>query len=155
MAGVEERVFTTRSGETLTVDPETGTYYTMREISKDKKSLHDGLVYTKLFTSSVAGLMDLPYPAFKILMYAMANVRPLSQTVMLNPSDVIEFCKIANGTYYNNLYVLLDRKLISRKLGSTIEYWFDPNVFFNGNRLRVKKNEYNSIDNFTGESEYE
>lgn len=155
MAGIEERVYTTKSDETLTVDPDTGKYYTIREVSKDKRNLHDELVYTKLFTSSVSSLMDLPHPAFKIMMYAMAHVRPLSQTVILNPSDVIDFCKIANGTYYNNLYVLLDKKLISRKLGSNIEYWFDPNVFFNGNRLRVRKKEYNSANSLIGESEYE
>ena len=153
MAGIAERVFTTKSDETLTVDPDTGKYYTIREVSKDKRNLHDELVYTKLFTSSVSNLMDLPHPSLKILMYAMTHVRPLSQTVILNPSDVIDFCKIANGTYYNNLYVLLDRKIISRKLGSNIEYWFDPNIFFNGNRLRVRKKEYDSSDNFVNDDE--
>ena len=151
MHGLSERIFTTRSDETLTVDPETGRYYTVREVSKDKRMLHDELVYTKLFGSSVQQLMSLPHPALKILLYAISSVKPLSQTVVLNADDVSQYCEIANGTYYNNLYVLLERKILARKLGSNIEYWFDPNIFFNGNRLRVSKHNNKSELNLEDE----
>jgi hypothetical protein len=32
---------------------------------------------------------------------------------------------------------LVDEKILARKLGSTIEFWVNPNVYFNGNRLRI------------------
>lgn len=151
MLGITERMYTTKTGETLTVDPETGQYYTIRKVSKNTSSPHDDLVYTKMFQSGISQLMDMPHQALKILMYAMSTVKPLSQTVILNPPDVIEFCKMANGTYYNNLYVLLERKTLSRKLGSSIEYWFDPNMFFNGNRIRVSGKYNNSSLNLADE----
>lgn len=145
--GIVERAFTTKDGETLTVDPNTGEMYTMKRVVKNSTIKHDELVYTKLFQSAIPQLMDLPHPALKIILYAMATARPLSQIVILNPPDVAEFCKIAIGTYYNNIYVLLERKIISKKLGSSIEFWYDPNLFFNGNRIRtVSRNNNSSIN---------
>lgn len=139
MEGITERAFITKTDETLTVDTKNDKYYTIKEVPKNKRVMHDELVYTKLFVSSVKPLMSLPHPALKILLYGMANVKPLSQTIILNAPDVVEYCEIANGTFYNNLYVLLERKIIARKLGSYIEFWYDPNIFFNGNRLRLYK----------------
>lgn len=139
MNGLVEKFYIPKRGEKITVDPETGQFYAIKEIDKDKKTLHDELVYTKLFQSNIDLLLDLPSPALKILLYGMKTVRPLSSIIILHAPDVCESCKIANGTFYNNLYELLDRKIISRKLGSSIEFWFDPNIFFNGNRVRVTK----------------
>jgi len=137
--GVEERSFMTKSDETLILDPETGEYYTMRKVAKDKKIMHDELVYTKLFHDSFHQLMQISNPALRIMMYAMVNVRPIQLTVILNIPDIALACNLANSTVYNALYELLDKKMISKKLGSSIEYWFDPNIFFNGNRLRIYK----------------
>lgn len=137
--GIEERNFTTRADEELTVNPETGVYYTMRKIAKDKTILHDGFVYTKIFQDSMDKLIDLSHPALKIVVYAMCTVKPLSEIVVLNTPDIAIACNIAVSTAYNAVYELLDKKVISKKLGSSIEFWFDPNVFFNGNRVRVVK----------------
>jgi hypothetical protein len=139
LTGIEERSFMTKSDETLILDPETGEYYTMKKVAKDKTVLHDELVYTKLFHDNFSHLMSLSNPALRIMLYAMTNVRPIQQTVMLNIPDIAIACNLANSTVYNCIYELLDSKMISKKLGSNIEYWFDPNVFFNGNRLRIYK----------------
>ena len=139
LRNIEERMFTTREDETLTVDPESGQYYTMRKIAKDKKLLHDGLVYTKLFQDTILFLTRLSGSGLKVMLYAMATVKPLSETVILNIPDVALFCDLSNSSSYTAIGELLDKKLISRKLGSNIEFWFDPNVFFNGNRLRIIK----------------
>lgn len=139
MVGIEERSFTTKEDETLTMDPETGEYYIMRKIAKDKKILHDELVYTKLFHNNIIPLMSLSGPSIKIMMYAMLTVRPLQEVVILNIPDIALTCNLATSTVYNCIYELLDRKFIAKKLGSSIEYWFDPNIFFNGNRLRIYK----------------
>ena len=137
--GVVEKIYTSKDNDTLTVNPETGEFYTLRKLGKDTKFLHDGVVYTKLFQESIHRLMTLPHPAFKIIIYAMSVVKPLSETVVLNGPDVCLYCGIASSTFYNNIYELLDRKILSRKLGSSIEFWFDPNIFFNGNRVKMVK----------------
>ena len=139
LMGIEERSFLTKSDETLILDPETGEYYTMKKVSKDKTMLNDELVYTKLFHDNFSKLMELSSPALRIMLYAMTTIKPIQQTVMLNIPDVALACNLANSTVYNCIYELLDSKMICKKLGSSIEYWFDPNVFFNGNRLRIYK----------------
>lgn len=145
MNGIVERAYTTKTDETLTVDPETGQMYTMKKVSQNKRVLHDGMVYSKLFQESVAVLMDLSHPSLRIIIYAMSVVRPLSESVMLHASDVCVACGMAEKTFYNNLMELLDKRILSRKLGSSIEFWFDPNLFFNGNRVKVSDQRMSSL----------
>lgn len=142
--GVEERTFTTREDEKLTMDPETGQLYTMRAVSKDKKTIHDSLMFTKIFTDNLGQLMTLSPSSLKIMVYGICTVKPLSQVLILNPEDVCQSCGFSNSTFWNGVYELLNKKMICKKLGSNIEYWFDPNIFFNGNRLRIVKNSNNS-----------
>lgn len=137
--GIEERNFTTKEDETLTVDPETGQYYAMKRISKNKTVMHDSLVYTKLFQDSIKQLMCLSYSSLKVFLYGTSTVRPLSETIILNPADVCLFCNIGNSSFYTAIDELLSSGIVKRKLGSRIEFWFDPNVFFNGNRIKVKQ----------------
>jgi predicted DNA-binding transcriptional regulator AlpA len=75
----------------------------------------------------------------------MSVVRPLSETVILNAPDVCVACGMAEKTFYNNIIELLDKRILSRKLGSSIEFWFDPNLFFNGNRIRVSDQRMSSL----------
>ena len=135
--GFEERYFTPKENEQITTDVNTGELYSMRKIPKDKKIMHDSLVYTKLFQDSIHQLCGLGGSALKILLYAAATVKPLSQLVVLNGPDVTLFCGIGKSSFYDGMNELLDKKIICKKLGSNIEFWFDPNIFFNGNRLRL------------------
>ena len=143
--GIAERMYTTKTDETLTVDPDTGQYYTMKKVSQNKRVMHDGMVYAKLFQDSVTCLMDLSHPSLRIILYAMSVVRPLSESVMLHAPDVCVACGMAEKTFYNNLMELLDKRILSRKLGSSIEFWFDPNLFFNGNRVKVSDQRMSSL----------
>jgi len=135
--GLEERFLTPKENEQITTDVNTGEMYSLRKIPKDKKIMHDSLVYTKIFQDSIHQLCSLSAPSLKILLYAMATVKPLSETVVLNGPDVTLFCDIGKSSFYDGMEDLLDKKIICKKLGSTIEFWFDPNVFFNGNRVRM------------------
>lgn len=134
---IEDRIFAPKEGEEMTTNIETGELYVMRKVAKDKRILHDSLVYTKLFQDSIHQMCELSSSALKVMLYAMATVRPLSETVVLNSPDVMLFCRISKTSVYEGTMELLDKRIISKKLGSNIEFWFDPNVFFNGNRIKV------------------
>lgn len=136
---IDERIFTTKENEELTTNMDTGEMFVIKRVSKDKRILHDSLVYTKLFQDSVRQLCELGSPAMKVLLYSMAMVKPLSELVILNGPDVMLYCNIGKTSFYDGLMELLDKKILSKKLGSTIEFWFDPNIFFNGNRTRLIK----------------
>jgi hypothetical protein len=135
--GIDERVYTTKEDEQLTIDPETGQYYSMRRLGKDSKVLHDSLQYSKLFHSSLGKLVKLSPAAIKLMLYSMCHIRPFSETIVLNPPDCSIACGMSVGTVYDGVKNLLDNDIIRKKLGSNIEFWFDPNVFFNGNRVKV------------------
>lgn len=143
--GIIEKLFTTKSDETLTIDPDTGQMYTMKKVSQNKSFMHDELAYTKLFQSGVASLMSLSHSSLKIVLYGISVVRPLSEVIILHSADVCNACGIAQKTFYNNIGELLDKKILSRKLGSSIEFWFDPNIFFNGNRVKVTEQRFSSL----------
>jgi hypothetical protein len=136
---IEERIFTTKENEELTTNMDTGELFVIKRVSKDKKVMHDSLVYTKLFQDSVRQLCELSSPGVKVLLYGMAMVKPLSEVVILNGPDVMLFCNIGKTSFYDGITELLDKRILSKKLGSSIEFWFDPNIFFNGNRARLIK----------------
>jgi hypothetical protein len=137
--GIDEKFYTTKEDETLTIDPETGEYYTMRKLGKDKKILHDSVSYTKLFQNKLHVLVSLSPAAMKLLMYSACTIRPFSEVVILNPPDCAIACNMSVGSVYEGVKGLLDKDVVRKKLGSSIEFWFDPNIFFNGNRVKMLK----------------
>lgn len=136
---IEERAYVTKENEEITTNLTTGELFVMKKIAENKTVMHDSLIYTKVFQESIHQLMGLSSGALKILLYAMATVRPLSEIVVLNGPDVMLFCKIGKTSFYEGITELLDKKILCKKLGSSIEFWFDPNIFFNGNRTKLVK----------------
>ena len=134
---IEERVFVPRKNEEITTNLETGEMFVMSRIDKNKTVIHDSLVYTKLFEDSIHQLCSLGNSSLKILLYSIADVKPFSETVVLNGPDVMLFCGISKSSFYDGVIELLDKKIFCKKLGSSIEFWFDPNIFFNGSRIKV------------------
>jgi hypothetical protein len=136
---IEERAYVTKENEEITTNLTTGELFVMKKIASNKTVIHDSLVYTKVFQDSIHQLCSLSSASLKILLYAIATVKPLSETVVLNGPDVMLFCNIGKTSFYEGVTELLDRRIICKKLGSSIEFWFDPNIFFNGNRTRLVK----------------
>lgn len=136
---IEDKSFVPRKNEEITTNLETGEMFVISRIEKNKIITHDSLVYTKFFQESIHQLCSLGNSSLKILLYSIANVKPFSEIIVLNGADVMLFCGISKSSFYDSITELLDRKIFSKKLGSNIEFWFDPNIFFNGNRIKVYK----------------
>jgi hypothetical protein len=137
-SGIEERSYITKSNEELWESSDGEKLYSVREVPKSKIQLHDSLQYTKLFTSSLPILMKLGGSSLKVLVYAICNIRPLAQSCFLNPPDVMVNCGFkSETTVKSSIEDLIEHEVLARKLGSSIEFWFNPNVFFNGNRVRA------------------
>jgi hypothetical protein len=136
---IEERAFVPRENEEITTNLETGEMFVMSKIAKNKIVTHDSLVYAKFFQESIHQLCSLGTSSLKILLYSIANVKPFAEIIVLNGPDVMLFCNISKSSFYDGVTELLDRKVLCKKLGSNIEFWFDPNIFFNGNRVKVYK----------------
>ena len=136
--GVEMISYITKVDEKLVIDHETGETYTMKKVPKNSQHLHDSKVYVKLFQEGADRLLSLPHTSLKLLVYGMSRVKPLSQIVYLNVDDCMVKCGFKSPTSYREgIKSLIESNILARKIGSSMEYWINPNVFFNGNRLRI------------------
>lgn len=135
--GVEERSYISKSDEQL-LENKDGELYVARKIDKSKIMTNDARAYTKVFIECKDIFMKLSGTTLKILMYGICTIRPLSQTVVYHIPDVQVSTEILSpNTIRTSLGELIEAGILAQKLGSNIEFWVNPNVFFNGNRLRI------------------
>jgi hypothetical protein len=135
--GISEKQYITKEDENLW-ETQNGDLYVAKKISKNKRVINDSMVYTKLFVDGRDTLMKLSGSALKILMYGMCSIRPLSKVVIFHTPDVKAVTGFASdATVRSAICELIEAQVIAQKLGSTIEFWINPNIFFNGNRIRL------------------
>jgi hypothetical protein len=138
VTGVESRQYIQKVDEKLWVDPETSEMYSVKRVPKNREQLSDTMPYTKLFVDSRTILLKLSGTGLRVLVYAICTIRPLSQTVVLNTPDIQVEANLASpNTVRTAIGELIEAGIIAQKLGSNIEFWVNPNIFFNGNRLRL------------------
>ena len=137
--GLEERTYIVKEGEVATVDPNTGEMYVMKRIDRSKRALHDGRRYTKLYAGACDKFIGLSRVGFIMLFYVIGRVSPSKDNVYLTVDDVSEWGGISSRSFYDGVAELLDAEILARKLGSRIEFFFDVNMFFNGDRRRLIK----------------
>ena len=136
--GLEEKYFLTKQNEEVWQLKDGDDLYAVRKIPKNKMSLTDTSAYTKLFTDNLKDLMKLSGTGLRLLVYGACTIRPLSQTVVYHIPDIQVATGISSAnTIRTAVSELIEAKIIAQKLGSNIEYWVNPNVFFNANRLRL------------------
>jgi hypothetical protein len=134
--GIEERQYITKEDEDLW-EGKDGQLYITKKLNKNKRVLSDTMAYSKLFIDSLDVLMRLSSTALKVLIYSICTIRPLQTKVVLHIPDV----KIGTGfssdsSVKSAICELIEANIIAQKLGSSIEFWINPNIFFNGNRMR-------------------
>ena len=136
--GIESRQYIQKVDEKLWVDPETSEMYAVKRVPKNREQLNDSMAYTKIFVDKRDLLMKLSGTGLRVLVYGICTIRPLAQTVILNIPDIQVEANIASpNTIRTAISELIELGIIAQKVGSNIEFWVNPNVFFNGNRLRL------------------
>lgn len=139
VAGITSRTFAPRTDEQIMVNPEDGETYAVRRISQNKTEEHDPVQYTKVFAEAHFKIRKLSYTALKIFNYAVHRAALNKDIVLLNSADVMHQCEISQASFYNGIKELCKEAILARKVGSSLEFWINPNVFFNGNRLKLKR----------------
>jgi len=135
--GLVERQYVTKADEQIW-EATNGELYVAKKIDKSKVHLTDPIPYTKLFVDNREMLLRLSGTGLRVLVYAICIVKPLSQTAILHIPDIqVELGMSSINSIKNGIGELIEADIIAQKLGSNIEYWINPNVFFNGNRLRL------------------
>jgi hypothetical protein len=135
--GLIERQYVTKADEQIW-EGANGELYVAKKMDRSRVSLTDSMPYTKLFVDNRSLLLKLSGTGLKVLVYAMCTIRPIQQVCILNIPDIqVETCISSPATIRAAICDLIEAGVIAQKLGSNIEFWVNPNIFFNGNRLRI------------------
>lgn len=137
--GIVDRSFEPKEESRIWIDPETGESYNVTKIVTGKTEQHDPMMYTKVYLSAFLHLNELPYSALKIFNYIVHTIKANKDYIFLNSADIELQCKISQATYYTAIKHLVEAKIIARKIGSSMEFWVNPNIVFNGNRTKLSK----------------
>lgn len=137
--GIVIRNYTPKEEETIMVNPEDGLMYTVKPIGESQSEQHDPMVYTKVYQLAYLKLKNMSFVALKVFNYAVYTARLGKDIVFLNCADVMQQCGISKASYYIAIKELIENEIIAKKLGSSIEFWVNTNMFFNGNRIKLIK----------------
>jgi len=137
--GIGKRIIITNEEEIQSVDQNTGEMFYMKKLAKSKEVTHDALTYTKVFNKEIDRMYDMSINGYKLLLYCIYNLQPNKDTIVLHPETCMKECKMKRTSYFAATKELKSRNIIKQKLKFNCEYYINPNIFFNGNRLRIYK----------------
>lgn len=136
--GIGKRIFITKEEEVQSVDQKTGEMFYMKKIPAMKEVSHDSLVYTKVFAGGIENMYDMSINGYKLFLYCIYNVKPNTDTIILHAKTCMEVCKMKKTSFFQAINELKERNVIRQKEKFNCVYQINPNVLFNGNRLRLK-----------------
>jgi hypothetical protein len=137
--GIGKRVIITNEEEVQSVDQNTGELFYMKKLAKSKEVAHDSLTYTKVFNNRIEDVYSMSIGAYKLFLYCIYNIQPNRQTIVLDPTTCMKECNMKRTSYFAATKELKQRNVIKQKEMLNCEYYINPNVLFNGNRLRIYK----------------
>ena len=99
--------------------------------------------FVKFFKGSFMHIVILNNPALRMLGFIVEFMHPNKDFIALPVMEVLEYCRYKSRTsrmlYYQGIKELLKNNIVSPKASSIKnEYWINPNLFFNGDRRKLK-----------------
>jgi len=131
-----------------------------RHISDDGESVeHSGIhivrqvdesQFLKVYTKNIKAIFDLKPSTQKILQYLMQTLQrtPNVEGVYLSWFGAAEYfteenLQMSKASFHRAMKELLQKKFIAESMEPNM-FWFNPNLFFNGNRMTFV-NEYRKV----------
>lgn len=108
-----------------------------QKVEKSKRVIVDKANYIKLFRSGSEVIRQLSPNGLKLFMYIVFHMGIHKDNVYLEPASVSEWCGCKRSSFYRALAELVEKNIVSKKTGSSIEYFVNPNFIFNGSRLKL------------------
>lgn len=125
-------------GDYELADINSGEVSVFTKAAKNKRVVVDRGNYVKVFKGNNEVIRALSVRGKEFMFYLMLHIGIHSGIIILECSVVCEWCGWKKSTYYLALEELLEKNIIARKKGSTIEFFVNINYVFNGSRLKVK-----------------
>lgn len=118
-----------------------GSMWGAYEIPKGKTIPHDPAKYSKLFKDFSMVIANLNEASIKMFMYIHEHIDINNDVVCIMKEDYLKhygYAPTNKYTYYQALEGLLRADIIRKKAGSSVCYWINPNIIFNGDRTKLK-----------------
>lgn len=147
--GLVEKVRIKRGDDREVVVGETGEQKTLIELDRHIKVTSDGRSYTKLFHESFGSVGTLSIPGLKLMLYMMLHVTPNRDVIIVNIDSFLSMFGYADEKegkqrnkvhYYKGAVDLLEHNFVAKKTGVEHAYFINVDVFFNGDRTKLKRN---------------
>lgn len=111
------------------------------EIPKGKTIPVDSAKYSKLFKNYGMILANLNEASIKMFMYIHEHLAVNTDHICIRKEDYLKYYGYAltnKYTYYQALEGLMKADIMKKKADSSVCYWVNPNIIFNGDRTKLK-----------------
>lgn len=136
--GIEQRTINVGAKNTglVAANPQTGEeLYPIVTMIRKANVDHDNVTFVKVFRQDIRSFSSA---ARDILWYILYHIKVNSDLVVLKADFIREWTGLSRNKYYAAMNEL-EGKVIARVEGSTIQYFINPNYFYNGNRVNLNK----------------
>ena len=125
-------------GDYELADTSSGEINVFRKAAKNKRVLVDTGNYVKIYKDVFHVLITMSRLSMVTFWYIAEHLRPHQDTIYLDSRIVGEECGFKRTAFYEAISELLEKNIIARKKGSSIEFFVNINYVFNGSRLKIK-----------------
>lgn len=122
-------------------DTETGEVKILLSPSKLIDGFKDSNPYTKVFKNGQISIKELSVPGIKVLTYLQCHLKINAEDICLRPQEIADWSGYKTlKNVYVGLIELLNMGFIAEQPGGQSYYWINPNIFFNGDRIKLLEN---------------
>jgi hypothetical protein len=125
-------------GDYRLADVDSGEVNVFTKAAKNKRVMVDTGNYIKVYRRGALVASKLSQGSIVMFFYIMLHLKPHTDSISLEASIVCKWGGISDRTYYRAFSELLEKNIIARKKGSSIEFFVNINYVFNGSRLKMK-----------------
>lgn len=119
---------------------ESGELITVSEIEFGSEKVIDPVPYIKLYSEGRDIIPKLGKRGTAVLCYVLGCLKPGVRHVDMHYKDVIDAYPYLKGDgFYIGISELMTYGVIAMRSGRGQRYWVNMNMFFNGDRRRVRK----------------
>lgn len=121
------------------VNEDTGEITRQYEEIEKEVALIDNLAYVKLYRFNILEMAKLDYTTLRLALFICTLLKPSKDVVIIDYNKFLQEFDYKNKmSYYNALNKLLDGGYIVKKEGTDSEFYVNTNLFFNGDRIKLK-----------------
>ena len=125
-------------GDYRLADVDSGEVNVFTKAARNKRVIVDTGNYIKIYRRGAMVASKLSQGSIALFFYILIHLKPHMDDISLDSGTVCKWSDISERTFYRAISELLEKNIIARKKGSSIEFFVNINYVFNGSRLKVK-----------------